>query len=194
MAQDLRELFKKGDEERFPMKPGHKERFAQLLDKELPKKRKSVRVYWGVAASVVLLVGLATLIYSIYDKENIENTILVDTPMSVSEDKAITLGDLSPDLKKVEDYYVVNINLELSKLDISGDNKALVDSYMKQLANLDQEYKKLNSELNTIGPNDQTITALIKNLQLRLQLLHKLKNKLNELKSSENETVTTNSI
>lgn len=194
MAQDLRELLKKRDVERFPMKSGHKERFSQLLDKEFPRKRKSVRVYWSVAASVVVLVGLATLIYYAYDRENIENIILVDTPLSVSEDKVITLGDLSPDLKKVEDYYVVNINLELSKLDISGDNKALVDSYMKQLASLDQEYKKLNSELNTIGPNDQTITALIKNLQLRLQLLHKLKNKLNELKLSENETVKTNSI
>jgi hypothetical protein len=65
---------------------------------------------------------------------------------------------------------------------------------MEQLSGLDQEYKVLNNELNAMGPNDQTITALIKNLQLRLQLLLKLKNKLNELKSSENETVTTNVI
>ena len=70
----------------------------------------------------------------------------------------------------------------------------MVDDYMRRLSELNEEYKKLNIELNEIGPNDQTINALIKNLQLRLQLLQKLKEKLNQLKSSENEQVTSNSV
>ncbi len=61
---------------------------------------------------------------------------------------------------------------------------------MNQLAELNGEYTKLSAELNEIGPNEQTITAMIKNLQLRLQLMHKLREKLNQLKSSKNETVT----
>ncbi|MFK5972791.1 MAG: hypothetical protein QM485_05875, partial [Flavobacteriaceae bacterium] len=85
-------------------------------------------------------------------------------------------------------------NLELSKLQISNRNKTMVDDFMYQLSELNQEYKTLNVELNQMGPNDQTITALIKNLQLRLQLLHKLKEKLNALKSSKNEQVETNTI
>lgn len=63
---------------------------------------------------------------------------------------------------------------------------------MKQLDTLNSEYINLNDELNEIGPNDQTISALIQNLQLRLQLLQKLKKKLNELKTSKNEQVKTN--
>lgn len=47
----------------------------------------------------------------------------------------------------------------------------------------------LNEELNKYGPNDQTITAMIQNLQLRLDLMRKLKVKLNQLKLSKNETV-----
>jgi hypothetical protein len=70
----------------------------------------------------------------------------------------------------------------------------MVDSFIERLAELNEAYGKLNIELNSIGPNDQTITALIKNLQLRLQLLQKLKIKLNELKLAENEEVTANSI
>jgi hypothetical protein len=108
--------------------------------------------------------------------------------------KNISLGDLSPDLQKIENYYVANINLELSKLTISPDNKDMIDGYMIQLGALDEEYKRLNQELNDIGPNDQTIEALIKNLQLRLQLLQKLKTKLNQLKSSKNEQESTNII
>jgi len=41
-----------------------------------------------------------------------------------------------------------------------------------------------------VGPNDQTIEALIKNFQLQLSLIQKLKAKLNQLKSSENEQQT----
>ena len=74
-------------------------------------------------------------------------------------------------MQKIESYYVANINLELANLEVSDENNDLVDSYMEQLAMLDAEYKKLNKELNTIGPKDQTIEALIQNLQLRLQLL-----------------------
>lgn len=195
MAQDLRELVRKGKiEDKFPMKAGHKERFAKLLEKELPNKRKPAIFKWSIAASFFVFLGLGLFVYKTNYSEGIENTTVVDKPNTTSESKGISLGDLSPDLKRVEDYYVVNINMELSKLDVSENNKALVDSYMKQLSGLDREYKLLNTELNSMGPNDQTITALIKNLQLRLQLLLKLKNKLNELKSSENETVTTNSI
>jgi len=68
----------------------------------------------------------------------------------------------------------------------------VVDDFMDRLSDLNKEYKSLNNELNEVGPNEQTIGALIKNLQLRLQLLLKLKEKLHQLKSSENETVTKN--
>jgi len=55
---------------------------------------------------------------------------------------------------------------------------------------LDNAYKTLNTELNEVGPSEATITALIDNLQLRLELLFKLKNKLKELKTLENETIS----
>jgi prefoldin subunit 5 len=67
-----------------------------------------------------------------------------------------------------------------------------MDSYMDRLAELNKEYQRLNQELNQMGPNDQTIGALINNLQLRLQLLQKLKTKLNQLKSSKNEQESSN--
>ena len=78
----------------------------------------------------------------------------------------------------------------MANLEVSDENNDLVDGYMEQLAVLDAEYKKLNIELNEIGPNDQTIEALIQNLQLRLELLKKLKEKLNQLKLSKNEQET----
>lgn len=187
--QDLRTLFKKEREsEDFKLKAGHKERFFDLLDKELPKKQKSHQFLFKVAAAVILICGTSFLIYQKLQSKEVTKTTIVNVEPENDIKKGISLGDLSPDLKKVENYYVANINLELSRLKLSEDNKALVDSFMERLVGLNTEYQTLNKELNRVGPNDQTIAALINNLQLRLQLLQKLKEKLNELKSSKNET------
>jgi hypothetical protein len=187
MAQDLRDLFKKNSSESpDKMKLGHEDRFLRKLEKELPVVKKPSYSIWKVAASIAVLFTIGLYFFT-QNGIGPKATELSDTDRPIVIDKTFSLGDLSPDLKKVEDYYVSTINLELSKLELTESNKGLVDSYLEQLSELDEEYKRLNVELNEIGPNDQTINALIRNLQLRLQLLHKLKNKLNELKSSKNE-------
>lgn len=192
MQQDLRDLFKKDrEEQKHQLKQGHETRFLELLEEKLPKKEKKSFYVLKIAAAVLILVTVGYLGFKQYNAKDIPKTKIVEKADPIENSKGISLGDLSPDLKKVENYYTANINLELSKLEVSGENKGLVDSYMQQLADLNIEYKKLNTELNEMGPNDQTISALIQNLQLRLQLLQKLKKKLNELNTSKNEQVET---
>ncbi len=197
MAQDLKELFERERNTRkYSMKSGHENRFMDRLEKELPVSRKRSYNFWlSIAASAIVLFGLGFFLIS--QSEQIDpdpKTTIVDTNTKDESIVPISLGDLSPDLKKIENYYVTNISLQLSELDFNPGNKALVDSYMEQLAELDSEYNRLNNELNELGPNDDTISALINNLQLRLQLLQKLKTKLNQLKSSENEQESSYSI
>lgn len=193
MAQDLRKLFEEQREKDKPrMKEGHDDRFSKRMEEELPKEKKSSFSFLKIAAAAAILFSAGFLAYQKYNKvPAIESEVVEKNPNSETQ-KGISLGDLSPDLKKIESYYVANINLALSKLEISDGNEALINSYMEQLDALNTEYKNLNNELNEIGPNDQTISALIQNLQLRLQLLQKLKKKLNELKTSKNEQVETN--
>jgi len=195
MAQDLRELFKNernGDGPR--MKPGHTKRFHERLENRFPKQRKPWVVPLKIAASVFILLGIGIYFLVQHNIQTVPQPEVAEKEASVETKAGISLGDLSPDLKKVENYYVANINYELSKLEVSSENKAMVEGFMNQLGVLNQEYKTLNTELNKMGPNDQTITALIKNLQLRLQLLQKLQEKLKHLKASKNETVKTSSM
>lgn len=193
MAQDLRKLFAEQREKDKPtLNQGHEDRFVARMEKELPVKRKSSFNFLKIAAAVLVMVSMGFLAYQMYIESAVFTPEIVEKNANLAEQKGISLGDLSPDLRKVETYYVANINLELSKLEISDENEALIDSFMEQLDELNTEYKSLNEELNEIGPNDQTISALIQNLQLRLQLLQKLKKKLNELKTSRNEQVETN--
>lgn len=188
MARDLRKIFEEERKKKsFKMREGHENRFLAKLEEEMPIEQKSSGHWLRIAASIIIVLGLGTYFFlSTQDSPTVENTTVVNKS-EMTNKEGISLGDLSPDLQKIETYYVANINLELANLDVSDENKGVVDGYMERLAELDAEYKKLNQELNEIGPNDQTITALVKNLQLRLQLLQKLKTKLNQLKSSENE-------
>lgn len=82
---------------------------------------------------------------------------------------------------------MTGINMQLASLKIDEDNKELVDGYMQRLSELDKEYTSLNAELNKVGPSEATVTALIDNLKLRLDLLFKLKSKLKELKNQNND-------
>ncbi len=181
--QDIRELFK--DEPKVSnqkMPKGHEARFLKKLDNAQPqrtiKKRFSIM---QIAASVVILIGMGFGAYKFYNVPPIE-------PLNGKEEVVSnlkSLGDISPDLKKVEDYYLANINLELSNVKLTSENKELFDSYVLRLEELNKEYDRLSVELTENGPNELTVSALIDNLKLRLNLLYRLKEQLKDLNDSE---------
>ncbi|MDX1334040.1 MAG: hypothetical protein R3252_13505 [Robiginitalea sp.] len=195
MSQDLRELFESERKREFPMPRGHEARFEARLG-EAFRGQKSRPFFWlGIAASVVALLGLAFWMFRQNPALPQGTDALVEEQSdTITSPSGLSLGDLSPDLRKLEQYYTASINLELASLDISEENREIADNFISRLSDLNTEYEQLNEELNEIGPNEQTITAMIKNLQYRLQLLLKLKEKLSELKSSKNETVQSGSI
>ncbi|WP_282135076.1 hypothetical protein [Seonamhaeicola maritimus] len=182
MAQDIRELFKDDKITHEKMPENHQERFIKKLDEALPVSRKSNFGWMRIAASIVLLVGLSFGGYKIInpkvavDSEEVASTETIDTK---------TLGDVSPGLKEVEDYYLASINLELSKIKYTSETKDLFDGYIEQLSELDKEYKRLSLELTESGPSELTVNALIDNLKLRLNLLYRLKSQLKELTPAE---------
>ncbi len=192
MKQDLRDLFKEERAKKHQLKAGHEDRFEERLTQAFPNRRRSRYRLWGIAASVIVLLGLGGVFFQQTKTNDPIKTIVLPKGEVQEQARNISLGDLSPDLKKVETYYVTSINMELANLELSSENKVIVDDFMSKLGELNKEYMALNLELNEVGPNEQTIGALIKNLELRLELLLKLKEKLHQLKSKENETVTTN--
>lgn len=192
MARDIRKLFKEAQQESpVKMSDHHEARFLKKLDKALPiesaiKKRFPVL---QIAASIVILIGLgfgATIFFGTSEGMSSE---IVNTQSPSKEGKLKSLGDISPDFKKVEDYYLASIHIELSKVKQTPENKELFDGYVVRLAELNQEYKRLSVELTEHGPNELTVSALIDNLKLRLHLLYRLKEQLNDLNTSEVEKV-----
>ena len=171
MAKDIRELFKNDNQQSDKqMSHGHEARFLDKLDQALPQKKQSNWTFLNIAASIVIIIGLGFGGYTFF-KQDANPITVVDTeqpkPETNTTTKTMTLGDISPDLKKVEDYYVANINLELSKLKLTPENKELFDGYVLRLEELNAEYKSLSTELTDNGPDEHTVNALIQNLKFR---------------------------
>lgn len=195
MGQDIREMFRNEEQDnRSALPKGHQKRFLEKLNQEMPSEERSLG--WNqllkVAAVIVVILAAGLFFISRTSSEEAGNQI-VDTetqPVKASEEKNESdyrLSDVSPEFKKVEDYYLASLNIQLAKIDLTPENKELVDSFMSKLETLDQEYVALNTEIEQSGINEETVEAMIANLQLRLDLLKKLKTKLNELKQSKNE-------
>ncbi|MDT0644415.1 hypothetical protein RM553_16370 [Zunongwangia sp. F363] len=194
MAQDIRDMFRNDESrESEKLRSGHQRRFEAKLDKALPQEKKTNRFpYLKIAAVLVVAFGIA--MFFLKPGSGADENRIVETPMEENADKTTTqpekqfqLSDVSPQYKEIENYYMASLNLELAKLNINDDNKALIDAFMAKLAELDKEYKRLNADLNESGPNEQTVEAMVANLQLRLELLFKLKNKIKEINESKNE-------
>ena len=188
MAQDIRKLFENENKlNKHHMPKGHERRFLKKLDEALPADsvQRSSFSFIRIAASVVILIGLSFGAYKFFEKPPVESQQVVSTEESEKDTKMKSLGDISPDLKKVEDYYLANINLELSKVKLTPENKELFDGYVVKLEELNKEYEKLSIELTENGPNELTVSALIDNLKLRLNLLYRLKEQLQDLNDSD---------
>lgn len=183
MERELRDVFESDRRRGRTMPEGHEERFEKRL-RETPVHSKRLRFRQvGIAASWLLILGLGYLWYT-SEKDRIQRVSQTSVAPNPS---VLTLGKLSPDLLKVETYYDAAINLELARLDITPENQQLAADFIGRLEELDGEYRILSQELNEIGPNEDTITAMIRNLQLRLQVLQDLSLKLNTFKLSKNE-------
>ena len=184
MSTNFKERFKANDDDlSLKMPDGHEARFLNKLEKQLPKKTS--RFQLKLVASVLLIIGLSVSGMLYLNRSNPNNDPktqeLVNTKPTETQK---TLGDISPDLKKIESFYLANINLQLADMKITANNKALFESYITELDHLNNEYQKLNNELNSKGVNSDIVNALISNLKLRLSLMQRLNNKLQEFELS----------
>lgn len=197
MAQDLKKLLQGNNHEEALLNDGHEKRFEARLDKAFSSAQNSKKsknhhgLFWlRVAAIAIIFLSLGFFGYQRLNKDNSDSLVETSNKVEAVESvdfNGITLGDISPDLKRVENFYLTGINVQLASLDMTDENKELIDAFLVRLDELNAEYTALNKELNEVGPTEATINALIDNLKLRLELLLKLKNKLKELKNENNE-------
>jgi hypothetical protein len=182
MKVDLRDRFK---EEKMlrELPANHRSVFENKLKKELHSSSSSSRIslrFLSIAATVLVLFGLGYV-------------LTFEKPMddrSIPQSAEVSLEDYSPELKKIENYYLTAINFELASLEVTEENKALLDDYLRRMNGLTKEYQLLSKQLRMDKIDEELINNLIDNLQMRLQLMVELKNELKKIKTANNEKAT----
>lgn len=180
MKVDIKEKLKKEKMLR-ELSNDHRSVFEKKLQKELHGTSGGTFQYLMVAASIVLLFSMGYLL-----------TFTQDSPIEKKQPPSakVSLEEFSPELKKIETYYLTAINLELANLDLTDGNKLVLQEYFRKMNSLTNEYKLLSEQLEINKIDEELINNLIDNLQMRLQLMIELKNELKKLKSKENEEHT----
>ena len=180
MKVEIREKLNK-DKMLRELPKDHRSLFEQKLQKELHTNSSSPSRYLMIAASVIVLFSLGYLITQVQQspRQSLQ-------PVSTN----VSLQEFSPELKKVETYYLTAISFEMANLNVTEENKMILDVYFRKMNALTNEYQLQSGKLDINTVDEELINNLIDNLQMRLQLMIELKNELNKLKSNKNEEDT----
>ena len=181
MKQDLKKVFEQERLVNHKRKANHENLFIEQLYKELSVKKSTAFSGFRIAASVLILIGIGIMSY-----------VIMDNPFNQKEELTsveFTLKNISPELEEIESFYVTNISLILSDIEKNSENQDFVKRYMKRLSLLKEEYKNLIAEMNEEGPNSLSISVLINNLKLQLELLQELREQITSTKNKNHEII-----
>jgi hypothetical protein len=163
---------------------GHLERFNRKLEKRFQVNtiKRSIVPYLLKAAVVTLLITLSSL----WTWDHFIRT----------GSTRMTLGQVSPQYKEVENYYVHQVNLmegEIVNVDLKN-NPVQKSMLRKEIKSMDSTYVSLQKELKA-NPNDERIiNAMIEHYQTKLEVMTYIVNQLKTIRNDnqnkkENEKV-----
>jgi hypothetical protein len=153
---------------------GHLERFNRKLEKrfQVATVKRSIVPYLLKAAVVTLLITLSSLWTWDHFIRPANNRM--------------TLGQVSPQYKEVENYYMHQVNLmegEIVNVDLKN-NPAQKTILMNEMKSMDSTYVSLQKELKA-NPNDERIiNAMIEHYQTKLEVMTYI---VNQLKTVRND-------
>lgn len=141
-------------------------------DVEEPKRRKSL---WSIAASLVMLMGLGTILFLM--------TRDTDKPEGFAERTEASVLDLSmfgEEMAEVDRYYSIQVGSKMKELSAYDVD----EEFMEEMEFLNEEFEMLRSEMGQGIDDSKVVEALIENYRLRLSLLEDL---LEAVESAKNE-------
>lgn len=155
---------------------------AVFLPEQQPavaKKRPILK--WSIAASLLFMGGLLFLLVPRKPAGPQTNAVTVSTDTSVS-DIAAVLPEAAPEVSAIAKMIVLKQE-ELKAL--SREQPELYQKFSADINQLDSSYRTLKTQLGATPNKEILIEAMIKNLQLQLNVLNQQLNIINQVKHSK---------
>ncbi|MEM1135957.1 MAG: hypothetical protein AAGI07_08960 [Bacteroidota bacterium] len=157
-------------------------------DKKDPKLIPITYLWRLAAAFIVFLIAVVWIQFKLlYQNNESQNTGLANV-----EDRNATLQDINPELSDAESYYEAIIAIKQDEImQYNLVELGLNEEFKYDLEHLDSAYIEIKAELLNGVENDYIVKALIDNLQLRMEILNRQLEILNNIKkmNRENESV-----
>jgi len=162
-----------------------------------PKKAKVVPINWmrwSAAAAVVILIGAATL-YWFNSKPVVSEEVAVkkDVNPPVIVDSSL-LNEINPVYAKELYHFTQLIELKQDELkQLEKENPELYKQFVTDINKLDSSYNVLKRELPANPNREQLLEAMIRNLQVQMDLLNQQLQIIQQIKQSKNKDNDPNS-
>lgn len=153
---------------------GHFDRFEEKL-KQMQRRNKFRFISRITSIAAIGLVMIATSIF-LYSRYFDNKPVLLN------------LGDINPQMQKVEYYYTHQINdlsVGLDTLSI-GSQESLKKMMSNELAEMDSVHRVLQKKLGSNPGDERLINAMITYYQTKLGIMKSFLNTLNQIQQSDN--------
>lgn len=157
---------------------GHQQRFLSKLESNgTPRNKNSNITVWKYVSIAASLAVLITIGVQFIQKQQ-PQTPTIEQKVATKPTK----------VQRTEFYFTALINQEIEKINTisSPKTKKLVDDLKRQLTRLENDYKVLETDLNTKGDVKQILNAMIINFQTRINLAQDMLNKIKEIEQLKN--------
>ncbi len=167
MSKDVKNIFENIDFDIYEPPKGHQKRF----ELKLKKKKQNNKSWIGIAASIILLIGLTFT--NIIEKNN-----------------DFKLSKLSPKMAETESFFMSTITQELKEVEKykSLETETIIEDSLSEIEELEDKFIGLTTELETNENKRIIIQKMILNYQQRLtvldNLLKALEDKTKKIKSN----------
>lgn len=154
------------------------------IDSQLEETKKAARrpekvirlsMLLRVAASLILVMSLGILLWNYRQ----------DTP------EGVNLSNIDPQMARQQIQYASLIEIKRSELKrIEKEEPELYKTFSAELKKMDASYEKLKSELPQSPNQERTVKAMIRNLEIQLEVLNQqllIIQQINELKQEEKD-------
>jgi septal ring factor EnvC (AmiA/AmiB activator) len=173
---------------------------AQATPEKAPRKEaKVISINFGerlnfsadfllmrVAATIILLLACGATLWMVK-----QNTPAPNNMVAAANERS-QLNQIAPELAEVEVYYASQIESkreELSAYDLKVLGLDETREIDRELARLDSSYTQLKTQLYTTPNTDQVMSAMIQNLQIRIEVLNRqleVLQKIEQLQKQDN--------
>jgi len=145
-------------------------KIEEVLDKEDKKKKVNLLMWIGIAASVIVLMSITLLYISPLKKER------------------VNLADVNPAYAKKQLRFASLIEEKRDSLEVfAASDPELYKKFNGDLSQLNRAYEDLKKTLPS-SPNQQLVVkAMVKNLEIQLQLLNQQLSIISEVSAYKKE-------